>query len=45
MLMAFEPASARHPKELGTQTYGSPLLSLLLRGVFLSWMRVTELTA
>jgi Zn-dependent protease with chaperone function len=31
--------------QLGTQTYGSPLLSLLLRGIFLSWMRVTELTA
>jgi Zn-dependent protease with chaperone function len=31
--------------QLGTQTYGVPLLSLLLRGVFLSWMRVTEHTA
>jgi Zn-dependent protease with chaperone function len=31
--------------QLGTQSYGVPILSLLLRAVFLSWMRVTERTA
>jgi Zn-dependent protease with chaperone function len=31
--------------QLGTQSYGLPILGVALRAVFLSWMRVTEHTA